>query len=107
MGGLCRPFYYMKGDECKLQLFHTAHAGTLESSDCLVTVAPGEGFALDYRGANSVIFAKRTELLVRGILEKHSLKEARVTIQDQGAIEITIMARLETALLRAAKEETR
>ena len=99
MGGLCRPFYYMKGDECKLQLFHTAHAGTLESSDCLVTVAPGEGFALDYRGANSVIFAKR--------LEKHSLKEARVTIQDQGAIEITIMARLETALLRAAKEETR
>ena len=41
------------------------------------------------------------------MLEKHSLKEARVTIQDQGAIEITIMARLETALLRAAKEETR
>ncbi|OUO92776.1 citrate lyase acyl carrier protein [Cloacibacillus sp. An23] len=88
-----------------MKLLHTASAGTLESSDCVVTVSPGGAFALDYRGANSVVFAKRTETLVRGILEKHSVEAANIVIQDQGAIEITIKARLETALLRAAKGE--
>lgn len=88
-----------------MKLLHTASAGTLESSDCVVTVSPSETFALDYRGANSVIFAQRTETLVREILDKHSIAAAGVVIQDQGAIEITIKARLETALLRAAKGE--
>lgn len=86
-------------------LLHTASAGTLESSDCLVTAAPGDGFALDYRGANSAVFAKRTERIVREMLESHSVAGAKISIQDQGAIEITIKARLETALLRAAKGE--
>ena len=84
-----------------MELLHTASAGTLESSDC----SPCERFELDYRGANSVIFAKRTEGLVREMLDKHSVSGANVVIQDQGAIEITIKARLETALLRAAKGE--
>ena len=88
-----------------MELLHTASAGTLESSDCVVTVSPCERFELDYRGANSVIFAKRTEGLVREMLDKHSVSGASVVIQDQGAIEITINARLETALLRAAKGE--
>lgn len=88
-----------------MELLHTASAGTLESSDCVVTVSPSETFTLDYRGANSVIFAKRTEGLVREMLDKHSVSGANVVIQDQGAIEITIKARLETALLRAAKGE--
>ena len=90
-----------------MQLLHTARAGTLESSDCLVTVSPSDSFKLEYNGANSVIFAKRTEELVRAMLEKTGAENAKITIQDQGAIGITIKARLETALNRAAKEETR
>ncbi len=87
-----------------MKLLHTASAGTLESSDCVVTVSPGEEIILDYRGANSAIFSKRTEELTRAILAKHSVEAACVVIQDQGAIEITIKARLESALMRAAEE---
>lgn len=86
-------------------LLHTANAGTLESSDCFVTVAPNDGFVLEYKGANSAIFAKRTEKLVRGMIAEYSVSGAKISIQDQGAIEITIKARLETALLRASKGE--
>ena len=86
-----------------MTLLHTAAAGTLESSDCYVTVSPDETFKLKYSGANSEIFAKRTERLVKSVLDEN--KEARVTIQDQGAIEITIKARLETALERASTPE--
>ena len=52
-----------------MELLHTASAGTLESSDCVVTVSPCERFELDYRGANSVSFAKRTEGMVREMLD--------------------------------------
>ena len=90
-----------------MELLHTARAGTLESSDCLVTVSPSDSFELEYNGANSVIFAKRTETLARGVLEKCGVSGANITIQDQGAIGLTIKARLETALFRAAKEETK
>lgn len=84
---------------------HTAAAGTLESSDCIVTVSPSDRVELEYSGANSVIFAKRTKNLVDAVLRKNNVSAAKIRIQDQGAIEITIKARLETALLRAAKGE--
>ncbi len=85
-------------------LLHTASAGTLESSDCLVTVSPAEGLELEYKGANSVIFYERTKRLAEKVLNEYGLEGADISIQDRGALEITIRARIETALLRAAKE---
>ena len=91
----------------KLILLHTASAGTLESSDCLVTVSPAEKLALEYKGANSTVFAERTARLVESVAKQYDLKGAEISIQDQGALEITIRARLETALERAGKVVTK
>ena len=84
-------------------LLNTASAGTLESSDCLVTVSPAEKLKLEYKGANSEVFAERTMMLVENVLKRYGLGGAEISIQDQGALEITIKARLETALSRACK----
>ena len=86
-----------------LILLNTASAGTLESSDCLVTVSPAEKLKLEYKGANSEIFAERTKAIVENVLKKYGLGGAEISIQDQGALEITIKARLETAVSRARK----
>ncbi|NLX85440.1 MAG: citrate lyase acyl carrier protein [Synergistaceae bacterium] len=91
----------------KLILLHTASAGTLESSDCLVTVSPAEKLALEYKGANSTVFAERTMRLVESVTKGYALTGAEISIQDQGALEITIRARLETALERAGKVVTK
>jgi citrate lyase subunit gamma (acyl carrier protein) len=91
----------------RLILLNTASAGTLESSDCLVTVSPSEKLKLEYKGANSEVFAERTIRLVESIAKKHELNGAEISIQDQGALEITIKARLETALMRACKGVTK
>ncbi len=91
----------------RLILLHTASAGTLESSDCLVTVSPSEKLKLEYKGANSEVFAERTIELVEVVAKKYGLGGAEISIQDQGALGITIKARLETALLRAAKGVTK
>lgn len=82
----------------------TASAGTLESSDCLVSVAPAAGLELDYRGGNAELFRERTRTLVEDVLQGYGLAGGRVTIQDQGAILATLRARLETALERAFEE---
>ena len=87
----------------RLILLNTASAGTLESSDCLVTVSPAEKLRLEYKGANSEVFAERTMALVEDVSKRCGLGGAEISIQDQGALEITIKARLETALSRACK----
>jgi citrate lyase subunit gamma (acyl carrier protein) len=78
----------------------TASAGTLESSDCLVTVTLS-GNGIEYEGANRSIFFNRTEKIVREAMGKYSVENASVRIQDQGALEVTLRARVETAIERA------
>lgn len=80
-------------------------AGTLESSDCLVTVGPGSGITLEYSGGSAFLFRRRTEAIVREVLQNCGVTDAAVTIQDQGALEPTLRARIETALGRAARKE--
>ena len=73
-------------------------AGTLESADCLVTVVRAENDSLDYRGGNRKLFGERTRKLVQETLARFQVSGVQVTIQDQGALELVIRARLETAL---------
>lgn len=80
-------------------------AGTLESSDCLVTVRPGSGITLEYSGGSAFLFRSRTEAIVREVLQSSGVTDVAVTIQDQGALEPTLRARIETALSRASLEE--
>jgi citrate lyase subunit gamma (acyl carrier protein) len=76
-----------------------ASAGTLESSDCLVTVTLS-GNGIEYEGANRSIFSRRTEKIAHEIMEKYAAENVSVHIQDQGALEITLRARIETAIER-------
>ncbi len=82
----------------------TAQAGTLESSDCVVTVSPGKGLSLEYRGNNAMLFQDRTKKLVEQVTREKGVGDVDIQIQDQGALEPTIVARISTALARAMKE---
>lgn len=77
-------------------------SGTLESSDCLITVSPADRFELDYKGGNSMLFEKRTARVVEEVLAAFGESGVHVLIQDQGALEVTLRSRLEVALERAA-----
>lgn len=79
----------------------TAEAGSLESSDCLVIVTEANDFTLDYTGANASLFGERTASAVEKTLAVFGNPKCTVAIRDQGALEPTIRARLETALERA------
>lgn len=88
-----------------MELIHTAVAGTLESSDALVTVEPGgEGIELELTSSVLSQFGKQIKTTVLETLEALEVKNARVTVADQGALDCTIRARVQCAVYRAVDQ---
>lgn len=86
-----------------MEIKKPATAGTLESSDCQVTVEPGEG-AIDFTLESAVInqYGNRIRQVVMETLENLEIDNIKITIVDKGALDCTIKARVEGALFRAA-----
>lgn len=83
-------------------------AGTLESSDVLIQVKAnrGKGIEIDLESIVEKQYGKQIRKVVQEELEKLGVNNAVITIQDKGALDCTIRARLEAALFRAAGIET-
>lgn len=82
-----------------------AVAGTLESSDCQVTVEPGEGridFSLDSAVINQ--YGNQIRKVVMDTLDKFSVDNVKIAVVDKGALDCTIKARVEGALSRSTDQ---
>ncbi len=79
-----------------------AIAGTLESSDLLVKVAPSDKGTLDIVIKSEVIkqFGKQIKRVVTETLGKLSVSAGSVVIEDKGALDCVIRARVQAAVLR-------
>lgn len=86
--------------------YRDAVAGSLESSDALVTVSPatGEGVSIEVESIVIKQFGKRIRSVAEELASASGLSGARLRIQDKGALECTLRARLETAIERATKQ---
>ncbi len=81
-------------------------AGSLESSDVLVTVGSRGGGGKTnstWRASSSNSSGRVSASVVEEVVAASGIKGAAVRIQDRGALECTLRARLETALERALK----
>lgn len=82
-----------------------AQAGTLESSDIMVSIAPapeGSGIQLDLVSAAMHQYGEHIRTLIGFILKEHGVTDAAVQANDKGAVDCVIEARVKTAILRAA-----
>ena len=85
-----------------------AVAGTLESSDCMVTVEPGAGqLELDLDSTVIRQYGRQIRKVICETLDRLEVSDARVTVVDKGALDCTIKARVECAVMRAAGHEGR
>lgn len=89
-----------------MMLKSTAQAGSLESSDCMVVVSPAEVLEIEYKGQNSEIFKTRTLKIAEDIANRYGENNVAIHIHDQGALEITLRARIETAFERAGGQKS-
>ena len=80
----------------------SAVAGTLESNDILITISGVGGSANSVSLSSIVInqFGPAIRAVIDQCLEKSGLSGVEVTVQDKGALECTIKARMETAIAR-------
>ena len=86
-----------------MEIKKEATAGTLESSDCMVTVEPGEG-KVDFSLESSVInqYGNQLRKVALETLKDLDIDNVRITIVDKGALDCTIRARVTAALFRSA-----
>ncbi|PRQ61598.1 citrate lyase acyl carrier protein [Vibrio sp. V01_P9A10T6] len=87
-----------------MHISQRSYAGTLESSDLLVEVTPSGGGHLQIDITSSV--EKQFEPIIRQVvthtLEEMGVSSAIVTINDKGALDCVIRARVQAAVMRAA-----
>lgn len=84
-------------------LLHSATAGTDASGDVVVTVTPADQTQIILHTALRAQFGEAMKRTVGEVLDAQQLT-ALVELNDRGALDWIIRARLETALARAKEE---
>ena len=85
-----------------MEIKKPAIAGTLESSDCQVTVEAGE-VKVDFSLESAVInqYGNQIKKVAYETLENLGIDNVKLTIIDKGALDCTIKARIEAAVYRS------
>ncbi|WP_291579668.1 citrate lyase acyl carrier protein [Clostridium sp. UBA6640] len=78
-------------------------AGNEKSDDVLVKVQLDEveGITIDIKSKIKKIFGKHMEIAVREALSELNVENAKVEVEDFGALDFVIKARVKTAIKRA------
>ena len=87
-----------------MRIARKAQAGTMQSSDLVVQVEPAEGLVVEVRSTVKKQFEQLIRARVEAVLQAEGVVAGRVLIDDRGALDYAIQARLETALARARAE---
>jgi citrate lyase subunit gamma (acyl carrier protein) len=89
------------------KLLQPGQAGTLESNDIVVTVAPAtaeDGIVIELTSPVIKQYGKRIREVIAEALAEAGVQHAFVQANDKGALDCTIRARVQTAVARALQE---
>ncbi len=85
-----------------MEIYNKGIAGTLESSDAMITVEPNEsGIELYVDSVVMNVYGRQIKELILKTLATLEVAKAKVTVIDKGALECTLKARLECAVYRS------
>ena len=75
-------------------------AGGVESNDCKVIIQPSDKLTIEITSIVDDFFHDQIEKVIPDTLKEHNLNKVKVEVNDKGALDYTIKARLETAISR-------
>lgn len=89
-----------------MEIMIDALAGTLESSDVMVRIGPAiePGIQLEIDSVVKQQFGAAIEQVVRETLARLGVTQANVVVDDKGALECVLKARVQAAALRASQQ---
>ena len=91
-----------------VKLLKPSQAGTVESSDILIMLAPAElgtGIQIELTSPTMQQYGEHIKQLIAKILTEYDIQDVVVHANEKGALDCTIEARVKTALKRACKQE--
>ena len=88
-----------------MEIKKAATAGTLESSDCMVTIEPNDE-GVEFSLSSSVInqYGNQIRKVALETLKHLDVENVRITIVDKGALDCTLKARIEGAVYRSVDQ---
>ncbi len=88
-----------------MELKAVGTAGTLESSDVLITIEPAQSGGINLSLESSVInqYGRQIKAQVLESLKRLGVENAKVIVNDHGALDCTIKARVECAYYRGCQ----
>lgn len=87
-----------------MKIIKTAKAGTFESNDIYVLVMENKGIKIEIESTVILQFGDEIKKAIEETLEKLEVKDVYIKVEDKGALDFTIRARVETAIKRGADE---
>lgn len=87
-----------------MKISKSAVAGTLESSDALIRIEPASSLTVEINSSVGKQFGEAIEQTVRATLAKLGITEANVVVEDKGALDCVLQARVKAAAMRATDE---
>lgn len=88
-----------------MKISKEAIAGTLESSDLLVKVSPSEEFEVVINSEVIKQFGAQIKKVVNETLATLGVTNGLIIIDDKGALDCAIRARIQSAVLRGCEVE--
>jgi citrate lyase subunit gamma (acyl carrier protein) len=86
-----------------MEIQKTGLAGTLESSDIMITLEPNVGgVAIEVSSVVEKQFGQEIRRVISETLTELGVTQAKVTAVDKGALDCAIRARVKTAAYRAS-----
>ena len=82
-----------------------AVAGTLESGDIMIQIAPGDGLQVELQSSVAAQFGRQIKALITETLTGLGIDNAFVKATDKGALDCTIRARVTAAAVRATGKD--
>jgi len=86
------------------KLLKSSQAGTVESTDILITLTPAEqgtGIQIELVSPTMQQYGEHIKAMIRKTLKTHGIIDAKVHANEKGALDYTIEARVKTAITRA------
>ncbi|HLO67697.1 MAG TPA: citrate lyase acyl carrier protein [Holophaga sp.] len=87
-----------------MRIRRKATAGTMQSSDLVVTVEPSEALGIEIESTVKKQFEHLIRARIEAVLAELDVTSGRVRVSDRGALDYAIAARVEAAVRRADQE---
>ncbi len=84
-----------------MKIVKKGQAGTMQSSDLMVTVEPAETLTIEIQSTVKKQFEHLIRAKLEEVLARFEVTAGRIEISDRGALDYAIVARLQAALNRA------